>query len=215
MKIVNPGVILLHCTPNPEKVIEAAGRRCYKSEDRITDDSHVEFIKRLLDPAKAHESVLEHASAGFIIVCDRGISHELVRHRIASYSQESTRYCNYGKGKFGNEISVIMPSSISAGDESGLLAESWAYACHTVEKTYLAMLENGASPQVARAVLPNCLKTEIVMTANFREWRHFLKLRLSPAAHPDMRVIASMIQDELLQVAPTVFASASARGEDQ
>jgi thymidylate synthase (FAD) len=209
MKVISPSVTLLHATPDPELVIERAGRTCYKSEDRITADSHVEFIRRLLDPAKPHESVLEHASAGFIIVCDRGISHELVRHRLASYSQESTRYCNYGKGKFSEEITVVQPSNISSLHEDASTVSlgkgAWTLAMQDSERAYLALLACGTKPQDARSVLPTCLKTEIVMTANFREWRHFLSLRLAPAAHPDMRVIAEMIRTELVVLAPTVF----------
>lgn len=202
MKIVNPSVTILHSTPNPEQVIERAGRICYKSEDRITEDSHVAFIRMLMDPARKHESVLEHASAGFLIVCDRGISHELVRHRIASYSQESTRYCNYGKGKFGQEITVVRPIGIKEQTEAH---DDWAMAMRDAEHHYLCLLEQGTSPQVARSVLPTCLKTEVVMTANLREWRHFLTLRLSPAAHPDMQIIAQLIRDELFGLAPTIF----------
>lgn len=206
MKIVPPSATLIHATPDPERVIEWAGRVCYKSEGRITEDSHVAFIRMILDPARAHESVLEHASAGFHIVCDRGISHELVRHRIASYSQESTRYCNYGKGKFGEEIAVVCPSSINQTALDPAF-EPWWQSCQVAENRYLEMIRVGISPQVARSVLPTCLKTEIVMTANLREWRHFLRLRTAPAAHPDMRVIAEMIRAELLALAPTVFES--------
>jgi thymidylate synthase (FAD) len=204
MRIVQPSVKLLHVTPDPERVIELAGRVCYKSEDKITSDSHVAFIKMILDPKKAHESVLEHASAGFHIICDRGISHELVRHRIASYSQESTRYCNYSKGKFGNEISVVRPSGISSCSRADVY-EAWVAGCEEAERTYLKLLATGTSAQNARSVLPTCLKTEVVMTANFREWRHFLKLRMSVAAHPDMRIIAEMIHFHLITIAPIVF----------
>jgi thymidylate synthase (FAD) len=205
MKIVGPSATLIHWTPDPEKVIERAGRVCYKSEDKITEDSHVAFIRMIMDPKKAHESVLEHASAGFHIVCDRGISHEIVRHRLASYSQESTRYCNYSKDKFGQEITVVKPSTLQ-GDRSAAL-NAWAAACRAAEIAYFDLLAYGAKPQEARAVLPTCLKTEIVMTANFREWRHFLRMRLSPAAHPDMRAIAEIIRHVLLVIAPTVFES--------
>jgi thymidylate synthase (FAD) len=159
----------------------------------------VPFIQMLLK--RGHESVLEHASASLCLICDRGISNELVRHRLASYSQESTRYCNYGKK---NEITVIRPSGISSTTDLDIY-NIWVEACDEAETGYLALLAKGVSPQVARSVLPTCLKTEVVMTANFREWRHFLKLRLSPAAHPDMRELAGMIRDHLIVIAPTVF----------
>ena len=200
MKIIEPAVRLLRCTPFPEKAIEEAGRLCWKSEENIADTSYITFIRMLL--TAKHESVLEHASAGFIITTDRGISHELVRHRLASYSQTSTRYCNYSSGKFGGEITVIQPSDLPT---FGIQREAWVLACHEAERFYMEMLDAGCKPQVARSVLPTCLATEIAMTANFREWRHFLTQRLSPSAHPDMRVIAEMIRDHLKEITPIVF----------
>jgi thymidylate synthase (FAD) len=202
MRIVDHNVTLLHCTPNAEKVIEQAGRLCYKSEDRITEDSHVAFIRMIMDPKKAHESVLEHASAGFIIGTDRGISHEIVRHRLASYSQTSTRYVNYSKDKFGSEITVVCPSTLR---KPSAARGEWIDACKYAEGQYMHMLKFGATPQEARAVLPTCTYTEIAMSCNFRQWRHFLKLRLSPAAHPDIRVVAGLVRDQLIALAPTVF----------
>lgn len=202
MKIVPHSVSLLHATPNAEQVIERAGRLCWKSEDRITDTSHIGFIRMLMEPGRKHESVLEHATAGFIIITDRGITHELVRHRIASYSQSSTRYCNYGSGKFGNEITVVKPVNLP-GD--GPAFESWKASCLEAERRYLEMLDAGEKPQIARSVLPTCLMTEIAMSANLREWRHFLTLRSAKAAHPDMRVVAGLIRDILVELAPTIF----------
>jgi thymidylate synthase (FAD) len=153
--------------------------------------------------ANGHESVLEHASAGFSIVTDRGVTHEIVRHRLASYSQESTRYCNYGKAGFGGEISVIEPRG--ALRENTEQREVWVQAICAAERGYLSMLENGTSPQIARSVLPNSLKSEIGMTANFREWRHFLRLRTSPKAHPQMREIAEMLRRQLLAISKVCF----------
>lgn len=196
MRIVQPSATLITHTLDSEKVIELAGRVCYKSEEKITADSHVAFIKMILK--SGHESVLEHASASFHLVTDRGISHELVRHRLASYSQESTRYCNYGNQ---NSITVIRPCGIISENAKRI----WYDAMVEAEDCYLALLGEGLTPQVTRSVLPTCLKTEVVMTANFREWRHFLKLRLSPAAHPDMRELAGLIRDQLVTLAPTVF----------
>lgn len=200
MRIIEPSVELLHYTPDPEKVIEKAGRICWKSEDRITDDSHSSFIRMIR--SKNHASVLEHASAGFIVTTDRGISHEIVRHRMASYSQVSTRYCNYGKDKFGNEITVVKPVDLKVGTEEYI---EWEYGCREAENAYMNLLNKGVKPQVARAVLPTCLATEIAWTANFREWLHVCDLRGSAAAHPDIRVIIALIKPMLVQIAPTVF----------
>lgn len=199
MKIVAQSAMLESFTPLAEQVIERAGRTCYKSEDKITESSAPEFIKMILK--RGHESVLEHASASFRIVCDRGVSHEIVRHRLASYSQESTRYCAYAKDKFSSEIQVIEPPNLDL-DSHG----AWVAACLAAEKSYMAMSAVGCSPQIARSVLPTCLKTELVMTCNFREWRHFLKLRTSAAAHPQMREVALQIKAQLQSIAPTVFA---------
>ena len=146
-----------------------------------------------------HESVLEHASITVRFICDRGVSHEIVRHRLASYSMESTRYCDYSKDKFGGEISVIEP--VGGGDELALLKSSCSYA----ETIYQHMISMGVSPQIARAVLPTCLKTELIMTANLREWRHFLRLRTSEAAHPQIRALAVELRDKLREAVPAVF----------
>ena len=190
---------LVWSTPNPEQVIEAAGRTCYKSEDKITPDSAGRFVKMIAK--NGHESVIEHASASFRIITDRGISHEIVRHRVAtSYSQESTRYVCYGKEKFGKEITVIEPPNL---DETQRLL--WHVACQEAELSYLKMLDAGATPQITRSVLPTCLKTELVMTTNFRAWKHFIALRTSQAAHPQIREIALEIEKILTQLAPNVF----------
>lgn len=198
MKIVEPSVELLWITPEPLRNIELAGRTCYKSEDKITDDSAVKFCQMIYQ--RGHESVVEHACASFKIVCDRGVSHEIVRHRIASYSQESTRYCNYSKDKFNNGIAVIIPPDLTPEQEN-----EWRLAMYDAQNHYLKLLELGCTPQIARSVLPNGLKTELVMTANFREWMHFIKLRTDPAAHPQIRPIAEAIRVELEKHAPTIF----------
>lgn len=134
--------------------------------------------------------------------CDRGVSHEIVRHRLASYSQESTRYCNYGAGQFGREITVIAPCFLEFGTRGWDL---WKTACESAEAYYFRLLNFGCSPQEARSVLPNSLKTEVVMTANIREWRHFLKLRCSPAAHPQMREVAMILLKEVHAKIPVLF----------
>ena len=182
------------------KRIEAAGRTCYKSESKITDDSCREFIAKILK--SGHHSVIEHESVSVRIVCDRGITHEIVRHRLASYSQESTRYCNYSKGKYGGEITVIKPYF---WQEDCVGYRLWLEAMQHAERLYLELVDKGASAQEARSVLPNSLKTEIVMTCNVREWRHFFKLRAAPAAHPQMREIAMPMLAEFKSLIPVIF----------
>lgn len=182
------------------KQIERIGRTCYKSEDKITDDSAIKFVSNIIK--RGHEAMLEHNSISIRFICDRGISHELVRHRIASFAQESTRYCNYSKDKFNNQITVIEP--FFWGKET-YGYELWNTACLFAEKTYFNLLEGGASPQEARSVLPNSLKTEIVMTANLREWRSFFKLRVAPGAHPQMRELTIPLLKDLKQLIPVIF----------
>lgn len=191
--------------------IERAGRTCYKSEYKQTPDSAKTFVERIIK--SGHHSVLEHQSISVRIITDRGVSHEIVRHRLASYSQESTRYCNYGVGSQG--ITVILPTwmygcGIEEGDyyttadeklarimsQDGTGYRYWLIAMFQAEQAYNTLLQHDWSPQKARSVLPNSLKTELVMTANMREWRHFFSLRCSPAAHPQMQDLAvSMLKE--------------------
>ena len=182
------------------KHIEQCGRVCYKSEHRITDDSHLTFIKNIIK--RGHEAVLEHFSFSVKFVCDRGVTHEIVRHRLASYCQESQRYVNYSKDDFGGEICVIEPSYLTKGSMG---YGRWVNACIECEKAYFDLLDWGATPQEARAVLPNSTKTEIIMTANLREWRHFFKLRCSKAAHPQMRELVIPLLKELQTKLPVIF----------
>lgn len=190
MKIVEPSVFIESKTTQEEalSLIERAGRVCYKSEGKIGDGTAEKFIKGIL--ARGHESVIEHISITVRVICDRGVTHEIVRHRIASYSQESTRYCNYTTDKFSNEITVIKPLF---WEEGTVQFNAWKRGMEDCEKAYFTLINAGATPQEARSVLPNSLKTEIFMTMNFREWRHFFKLRCSAAAHPQMKQIADMI----------------------
>lgn len=186
------------------KKIEKAGRTCYKSEQKITKDSAREFVKKIL--TSGHESVIEHEKVTVRVICDRGVSHEIVRHRIASYSQESTRYCNYSKDKFGSEITVIEPFFWrTGGNKNKEKYAVWKKCMEDAERAYFKLLELGASPQEARSVLPNSLKTEIVITMNLREWRHFFKLRTSSAAHPQMREIARPLLAEFKKRIPVIF----------
>jgi len=145
---------------------------------------------------------LVHYDITCIFTCDRGVSHEIVRHRDAGYCQESTRYCNYADGKFGGEITVIKPCFLVPGSP---LWNAWESSCRNAGEDYFTLLEEGASPQEARAVLPNSLKTELAMTADIREWRHFLKLRSSPAAHPQMREVALMLLEQFHREFPDDF----------
>lgn len=210
MQVIKPSIEIIDMDSyeNILKKIEKIGRVCYKSEGKITEDSAEKFIRALL--TRQHESVIEHESVTIRMICDRGVSHEIVRHRIASYSQESTRYCNYAGDKFDNQITVI---DLASGFEYDLSKENdmakyevWTKAMEDAEKAYFRMLELGASPQEARSVLPNSLKTEIVVTMNLRSWRNFFRLRVDSHAHPQMREVAGIVYEEFQKKLP-VFVS--------
>lgn len=211
MKIVKPGFeILTNITGNELKLIELAGRTCYKSEDKITDESAKKFVKNIV--SRGHEAMLEHSILSVKFICDRGVSHELVRHRLASFAQESTRYCNYSKDKFGNELTFIDPFFFCqkgiCNRDNGLLYNIWLDECESAENAYLKLLELGATPQEARSVLPNSIKTEVVVTMNYREWRHFFKLRaarFTGPAHPQMEEITRPLLEEVKKLIPVVF----------
>lgn len=199
MKIIKPSVELLTEINHDEVLsfLESCGRTCYKSSPNISISS-ADFVRRLI--ASGHESVIEHFSVSFRIICDRGVSHELVRHRLASYSQESTRYCNYGD----KEIEFIHPYEL---EENSIPFIVWKVGCEQAEILYKRLIDSRISPQTARGILPNSLKTELVMTANLREWRHFLKQRYSGVTgkpHPDMRIIASLILLIFKQTLPEI-----------
>ena len=202
MKIIEPSVELVN--PVSEKTamlhLEMCGRVCYKSEDKTSDGSAETFLRNIVK--RGHEAVLEHINVTLKFVCDRGVSHELVRHRLASYCQESTRYCNYSNEKFGRSVAVIEPSYLRDDPDAYMV---WQSACNLAESAYFTLLDLGRTPQEARAVLPNSLKTEVMMTANIREWRHFLKLRCAPAAHPQMREVALMALKLLYEQYPVLF----------
>lgn len=201
MRIVEPSFEILNA-PKREEVLrhlELCGRVCYKSEDKMTEESASRFVKFLIE--RGHESPIEHIGISVRIICDRGVSHEWVRHRIASYSQESTRYCNYNSEKFGGGIAFIRP--YFADNER--LFEIWKAEMESAEKAYMDMLANGAKPEDARSVLPNSLKTEFICTMNLREWRHFFALRCAKAAHPAMREIAVPLQEAFREMLPELF----------
>ena len=202
MKIIKPDVQFITPIDGATilKRLEQCGRVCYKSEDRITEGSAEKFVAGIIN--RGHGAVLEHCSFTVKFICDRGVSHEIVRHRLASYCQESSRYCNYSKDGFGGEITVIQPCYLAT---CGAGYQMWKEACEAAETAYFNMLNFDCSPQEARAVLPNSLKTEVVMTANIREWRHFLKLRCSPAAHPQMREVALILLEKVHALIPVCF----------
>lgn len=206
MNIINAGYKIL--TPISDggikelQHIEKIARVCYKSEDLITEDgeSAKKMIKMLI--ARDHTAMIEHSSLSVTFIVDRGVSHELVRHRIASFAQESTRYCNYTKDKFGKEITVIRPCFFKEGTDEYI---AWADAMASAEHMYFKLLDLGAAPQEARSVLPNSTKTEITITANYREWRSFFKLRTAKAAHPQMREVTIPLLKELKEKLPIIF----------
>ena len=205
MKIIDPGYEIIYPqTPNDwlkeAKFVELAARNCYKSENKISDTSHKAIIKNLV--SNDHMAMLEFGSIIIRLICDRGVTHELVRHRLSSYAQESTRYCNYSKDKFGNEITVVKPVQMEKDSGSYTV---WKSTCEEAEKCYFELLAQNVSQQVARSVLPTCLKTDIVMKTNFRELGHIFKLRISPKAHPDISYIFDKIYREVKQALPEAF----------
>lgn len=202
MKIIDPSIEILTSVNEEEilKILEKCGRTCYKSEDKINENSSKTFVLKIIH--SGHEAVIEHYNITVKFICDRGVSHEIVRHRLASYCQESTRYCNYSQDKFGKEITVIKPLFFKENDQNFIL---WRAACQTAENFYFSLISRKATPQEARTVLPNSLKTELVMTANIREWRHFFQQRTSKAAHPQMRQIAIMALNQFKEKMPILF----------
>ena len=205
MRVINAGYEIISDLNGAEilKHIERCARVCYKSEDRITDGSAEKMVAALI--RSGHEAMLEHYSFTVKFICDRGIANELVRHRIASFAQESSRYCCYAKDKFGKELTFINPCFWEPDSDN---YARWFHEMDEAEKTYLAMIEDGATPEQARDVLPMSIKTEIVMTANLREWRHFFKLRaegVTGKPHPQMLEITIPLLKELKQKILVVF----------
>lgn len=182
------------------KKIEKVARVCYKSEDKIGEGTAEKMVRALI--RSNHLAMLEHFSFSVKFIVDRGISHEIVRHRVASFAQESTRYCNYGRS---GSVAFIKPCYL-AYDTTPF--DNWVDSCMRAERDYMDMLENGYTPQEARAVLPTSLKTEVVMTANLREWRHFFSLRACGSTgkpHPQMLEVAVPLLKELKEIIPAVF----------
>lgn len=208
MKLVKPSFEILTKINRVDilKKIEMAGRTCYKSDSDYTEKSGSEFLRKIIK--RGHLSVIEHENITVKFICDRGVTHELVRHRLASYSQESTRYCNYSGG-----VTFVIPlwlqNDLKEGEyeQETVSIDAWTW-CHNMlraEKDYKRLLQIGWTPQQARSVLPNSLKTEIVATCNLREWKHILKLRTSNAAHPQIREIMIPLQTELGNILPELF----------
>jgi len=220
MQLVRPSIEFLEMTSEPLMTIECAGRTCYKSEERMIDGhSSKEFVRMLLK--RGHEAMIEHAYASYRVVCDRGVTHEIVRHRLCSYAQESTRYCNYSGG-----VTFIIPRWMGMIEGEYLVnilrrtvhvngvLKSWHFSSPETtwlesmthcEEAYKSLLADKWTPQQARSVLPNSLKTEIVITTNLREWRHFFKLRTAKAAHPQMREVADMLLKDMRERIPVIF----------
>lgn len=205
MKIIKP-YVFPHTKLKPARElyeeVELAARICYKSTPQ-GEKSTETFIRNVIK--RGHEAVLEHAKISLVLVCDRGVSHEIVRHRLASYCQESTRYCNYSDQKFNREITVIEPNFLEPDTSAYYL---WLDSCKFSEEAYFNLLNEGCSPQQARAVLPNSLKTEILVTMNIREWRHFFRLRYlgtTGAPHPQMVEVASQAYELLTAHYPLFF----------
>ena len=212
MQIIKAGYEIIDPLNGAEilKKIEKVARVCYKSEDKIGEGTAEKMVKALIK--SNHLAMLEHFSFSVKFIVDRGVSHEIVRHRVASFAQESTRYCNYGTK--GGEITVIeplylIPDGINVStDNWSVRYGAWVGACMEAENSYLKMLADGATPQEARAVLPNSLKTEVVMTANLREWRHFFNLRavgVTGKPHPQIQEVAIPLLKELKGIIPVVF----------
>jgi len=180
--------------------IERACRTCYRSEGKITEESYKTLLKNCI--TRGHESVLEHEKITVRMYCDLGVYKDLTRHRIASFSIESTRYCNYGKDKFDNELKVIKPCNIEEGTK---LYENWKSACEAIEKNYMEMSKEGALPDQLRMILPHSIGAEVTMTANIREWKHILALRASKHTHPSIRQLLIPLLLHFKEIMPEIF----------
>lgn len=205
MKIIDQSYRILW---NPGDVIEQAARTCYRSEDKITDDgSSDQKLKEMLI-FLSHGAMLEHSVLSVEFTTDRAIANELERHRLCSFAQESTRYCNYSKDKFGGELTFVKPEWVdrsSVDKNFEYKVNLWMNLCDSAEFRYLALLKSGLKPEDARCVLPLSLATKLVMTTNYAEWRHILKLRTAKGAHPQMRALMIPLLKELQEKIPVIF----------
>ena len=182
--------------------LERLGRKCYKSEDKITPESSAAFVRNLIK--RGHTSVLEHVHVTVTFICDRGVTHELVRHRIAAYSQESTRYCNY----YGDKLRYIDPAPFMTEAQHKI----WCAAMENASIAYNDLTAAGCTPQMARSVLPNSLKTDIGVTFNLHQWRHVFTLRTAKAAHPQMREVMCKLLDMFKIKLPVIFEDITYEG---
>lgn len=203
MKVVRPSYSVEFCVPESggtvQQLIERAARTCYQSEGKISSGTDEKIIRKLI--SRGHHAMLEFGWAVAFITADRGFTHEMVRHRLGSYAQESTRWCNYSKNKFGSEIAVLEQPGFS----NQRTEERWAYSVAASEDSYLYMIENGERPEIARSVLPISLKANIVVGANTREWRHIFSMRCDEHAHPTMRKIMVPMFMDFLNKMPAIY----------
>lgn len=203
MKIIEP-------TMQVEKVdykqimknLERACRTCYRSEGKITEESYKTLLKNCIN--RGHESILEHEKVTIRMVCDIGVYKDLTRHRIASFSIESTRYCNYGKDKFDNEIKFIKPVNMEEGTE---LYNRWYSTCKTIEENYIEMSKLEATPDQLRMLLPHSTAAEVTMTANIREWKHIFSLRCTKHTHPAVEQLMIPLLLKFKKEMPEIFGN--------
>jgi len=202
MKIINAGYEIFDLPKADDvlKKLEYACRICYKSHDKIKEGSAEKIIKSVIK--SGHTSVIEHYGISVLFKIDRGISHELVRHRHLSVSQTSTRYVNYSKEKFGKEITVIKPFFFKEDFDSYKL---WLSAMEFAENIYMEMISKGIKAEKARSVLPQSTATEVFTTANITHWRHILNLRCSSKSHPQIREVMIPFLKELYEWCPILF----------
>lgn len=201
MKIIEPKIEVENVDYNQiMKNLERACRTCYRSEDKVTEESYKTLLKNCVN--RGHESILEHEKVTIRMVCDIGVYKDLTRHRHASFSIESTRYCNYGKDKFENQIKYIKPVNIEEGTE--LYAE-WKKSLEEIEKHYIKMAELGATPDQMRMILPHSTAALVTMTANIREWKHILSLRCTKHAHPAVEQVMIPLLIKFKEEMPEIF----------
>lgn len=217
MKIIDPLIMVEDY--NPQKILknlERACRTCYRSENLITEDSYKKLLKNCI--TRGHESILEHEKITIRMICDIGVYKDLTRHRFGSFSIESTRYCNYGKDKFDNEIKFIKPVFYtktwidrqyegSARSIEENKSEIWYHTMEDIEKRYMDMTKIGCTPDEMRMILPHSTAAEVTMTANIREWKHILDLRTKQMAHPAIRQILIPLLLKFKQDMPEIFDS--------
>ena len=225
MQVIQPGFEIhkLASWEDMLKHIEEIGRTCYKSNDLITEDSHLRFIRGLID--RGHEAMIEHVAFSVCFTVDRGVTHEAVRHRLASFAQESTRYCNYSKEKHGGEIKYIDVEDVFKSHKAmqtldpdvveAIIAE-WVDACVDAEDHYMRMLALGCPPELARTVLNHSTAATLWVTMNIRSWRHFFSLRACETtgkAHPQMKEVTIPLLKQLQEECPTLFGDLKLKEE--